>query len=243
MEEWQVLVLVILFGATLTKSTFGFGDALVAMPLLSLVMAVEVATPLVALMAVTISGVILIKQWRDVHLKSLGMLIAATVAGLPVGVFLLKGLNDEVMKMILAGVIILFSLYQLLHPRLFWLKTDRWAFLFGILAGILGGAYNTNGPPVVFYGALRRWDPARFRATMQGYFVPTGGMIVIMHGIGGLWTRAIWMNYVYGLPLILVAIFLGGWLHRRIPQDKFNKYIYVGLFVLGVVLLINSIRW
>ena len=41
---------------------------------------------------------------------------------------------------------------------------------FGFFAGILGGAYNTNGPPVVIYGSLRKWSPATFRATLQGYF-------------------------------------------------------------------------
>ena len=104
MDGWLIVVLIIIFAATLTKSTFGFGDALVAMPLLSLVMEVEAASPLVALMAVTISGVILFKQWREVHLKSLGVLIAATAAGLPVGVYFLKGMNDEMMKMIILAV-------------------------------------------------------------------------------------------------------------------------------------------
>ena len=29
-----------------------------------------------------------------------------------------------------------------------------------------------NGPPLVIYGALRRWSPQYFRATLQGYFLP-----------------------------------------------------------------------
>jgi hypothetical protein len=32
------------------------------------------------------------------------------------------------------------------------------------IVAVLGGAYNTNGPPVVFYGALRRWRRARVSA-------------------------------------------------------------------------------
>jgi hypothetical protein len=32
-----------------------------------------------------------------------------------------------------------------------------------------------NGPPLVIYGALRRWTPERFRATLQGYFLPASG--------------------------------------------------------------------
>jgi len=37
----------------------------------------------------------------------------------------------------------------------------------------IGGAYGMNGPPLVAYGSLRRWTPPeRFRATLQGYFLP-----------------------------------------------------------------------
>ena len=46
------------------------------------------------------------------------------------------------------------------------------AWLFGFGAGVLGGAYGMNGPPLVAYGALRHWSPKRFRATLQGYFLP-----------------------------------------------------------------------
>ena len=37
-----------------------------------------------------------------------------------------------------------------------------------------------NGPPLVIYGALRRWSPQHFRATLQGYFLPAS-----LAGLGG----------------------------------------------------------
>ena len=45
----STLTLLVLFGATLTSSTFGFGGALFSMPLLTLVVGIEVATPLYGL--------------------------------------------------------------------------------------------------------------------------------------------------------------------------------------------------
>ena len=45
--EWTTVpVLAIIFVATLIRSAFGFGEALVAVPLLALLMPVEVAAPL-----------------------------------------------------------------------------------------------------------------------------------------------------------------------------------------------------
>ena len=60
-------VLAVLFLATLIRSAFGFGEALVAVPLLALIIPVGVAAPLAVLVSVTVAGVILLQDWRDVH--------------------------------------------------------------------------------------------------------------------------------------------------------------------------------
>ena len=63
-------VLLILFLSTLVRSTFGFGDALVATPLLALIIPIKTATPVVAIIAPTIAISLLIKEWRHIDLKS-----------------------------------------------------------------------------------------------------------------------------------------------------------------------------
>jgi len=240
MELFQAIVLPIIFVSTFARSTVGFGDALIAMPLLAMAVGINVATPLVGLISVTISITIFIKQWRNVHFKSISRLIISTLLGIPVGIFLLKGIYDDVMMLILAIVIIVFSLYKILKPKLFTLANDKFAYIFGLLAGILGGAYNTNGPPVVIYGSLRQWDPTKFRATLQGYFLPTGAMIALGHGIGGLWTEQVLVNYLICLPIVFIAILLGGRVNAKIPKGKFDNSVHVCLIVIGTILLINT---
>jgi len=241
MDAFETVVLPIIFVAALTRSTFGFGDAMVGMPLLVMAIGLNAATPLVGLMGITASATILIRHWRDVHIKSVWPLIVYTLIGIPIGILLLKGLYENVMKSVLALVIITFSLYRLFKPKLFTLASDRLACVFGLASGILGGAYNTNGPPVVIYGTLRQWDPEKFRATLQGYFFPTGSLIVIGHCVGGFWTKTVLLNYFISLPVILIAILLGGMLNRRIPKAKFDNYVYMFLVILGVWLLIETI--
>jgi uncharacterized membrane protein YfcA len=238
----QIVILPVIFLAALTRSTFGFGDALIAMPLLSIAVGLNVATPLVGLMGVTISTIILIKHWHDVHFRSLWLLVIFTLIGIPIGILLLKDVYEDVMKLILAFVIIIFSFYKIYKPVLFTLASDRLACIFGLLAGILGGAYNTNGPPVVVYGTLRRWNPEKFRATLQGYFFPTGSMIALGHCFGGFWTKPVLLNYLISLPVILIAMLLGGRLNRKIPKDKFDNCIYICLVILGIVLLVDACR-
>ncbi|MBE0556992.1 MAG: sulfite exporter TauE/SafE family protein, partial [Proteobacteria bacterium] len=178
-----ITVLAILFASSLVRAVFGFGNALVAMPLLAMTsLGMQAATPIVALIATIMSLVIIVKDWRIIDLRSTWRLLAATVLGIPFGLLLLKGPYEAAGKVILALVIIGFSFYSLLRPRLVTLKYEWAAYPFGFIAGILGSAYNSNGPPIVIYGTVRKWPPEHFRANLQGYFFPANIIIITGHG-------------------------------------------------------------
>lgn len=242
MEATIVLILLIVFFSGLTRSTFGFGDALVGMPLLTIVAGIQTATPLIQMVGTTIAISILIRQWKKVNFKSAWRLIVSALVGIPIGLYYLKEVNEDVVKLILAGVIVLFALYQLFRPKMVQLRNERFAVFFGFIGGILGGAYNTNGPPVIFYGTLRRWDPGHFRATLQGYFLPTGGAIMAGHLLAGLWTPVVIRYYLLALPVVIAAIILGNFLNRKIRGERFVTYVYVLLIVLGLMLFVDVIR-
>ncbi|MBC35638.1 MAG: permease [Bacteroidetes bacterium] len=241
MEITIILIIGIIFISAFVRSTFGFGDALIAMPLLAMVIPLNQATPFVGLCAICYSSLILIKEWRNVKFKDVIILIITAFIGIPIGIYFLKGNYDQLMKLVLGFFIALFSLFNIFKPQLFHLKNDKTAFLFGFIGGILGGAYNTNGPPVVIYSALRKWDPKYFRATMQGFFLPTGLMIAIGHAVAGLWTKPVLIHFLYVLPGVVIAVILGGILNRRIKKEAFNKYIFVILLGLSVFLIYQNI--
>ena len=230
--------LIILFLATLTHSTLGFGIALVAMPLLTLTVGIETATPLVAFVVLTTTASIAWTSRRHIEIRVAWRLLLGSVAGIPLGLFILTNAPEPLVKGILGLVILGFGLYSLAHPRLTTIATERWAYLFGFLSGVFGGAYNVNGPPVVLYGALRRWPPERFRATLQGFFLPAGVLVFAGHGLAGLWTFEVVRLYTLALPVILVAIILGTKLNRRIPTERFERALYAILIGLGLLLLL-----
>lgn len=241
MDLILIAIIAIIFASAFVRSAFGFGDALIAMPLLALFRSLDIATPLIGLCAITYSSLILIKEWRRVKYKDVIVLIITAFIGIPIGIYLLKGNFDQIMKLGLGFLIVFFALFNIFKPKLFHLKNDKFAFIFGFIGGVLGGAINTNGPPVVIYSALRKWDPKTFRATMQGFFLPTGFMIAISHGISGLWTKEVLLNYVYALPAMIIAIYLGSLVNKRIKKDEFNIYIFGLLLLLGILLIVKNI--
>ena len=237
-----LLIYVILFVSTFIHSTLGFGQALIAMPLLAMVVELKSATPLVAFVLMTIAAVILLRNWRVVDLSAVWRLVLSSCLGIPVGLFLLKGIPEGLMKAFLGILVILFSLYNLADRYLKIIDlnrvsgSSRIAYLSGFVAGIVGAAYNTSGLVITIYATLRNWSPDRFRSTLQSYFVFTGILILASHGLAGFWTPYVLRLYVTALPLVLVAIFLGGKLNRFIPQGQFDGYVNVGLLLMGFLL-------
>jgi uncharacterized protein len=149
MDSTTVHVLLVVF--------FGYPEPLIAVPLLALRIPIEIAAPLAVLLSILVAAVVVVQDWRRIHLHSTGWLLAPTFLGIP-----------------LAIVLIAFSGYSLVGKSPPELRSDSrpWLPGCGFLAGVLGGAYGMNGPPLVIYGAMRRWSPQHFRATPQGYFLP-----------------------------------------------------------------------
>lgn len=230
--------LLILFVATFLHSLLGFGTALVAMPLLVLTMDVQTATPLVAFVGLTTTWIMLWYHWHQVVLRETWQLVLASLVGIPVGLLMLKMAPAGAIKQALGVLVVAYSAYCLTRPQLRPIERPLWAYVFGFLGGVLGSAYNTNGPPVVLYGTLRHWSPARFRATLQGYFLPVGILIWLGQGLAGLWTATVIRLYVLALPVILIANLLGAYLRHRIPVHRFQSVLYVALIALGMILIL-----
>lgn len=241
--DWALfLVLAVIFVATFVRSAFGFGEALIAVPLLALLIPIEVAAPVAALVSITVAAVVLVQDWRQVNFRSAGRLALASALGTPLGLLLLLAVAEPVVKGLLAVVILAFSLHSLLSPARAFLKNDKWAWLFGFGAGILGGAYGMNGPPLVVYGTLRQWSPQRFRGTLQGYFLPASIIVMGGYAFAGLWTPAVNRWYLLSLPVILLAILMGRACNQRMNRGRFLLCIHSGLILVGSALLYQAVR-
>jgi hypothetical protein len=239
---WQTaIVIAVFFVATLVRSTFGFGEALIAVPLLAFVLPVRVAAPLAVLVSIMVAALVLARDWRHVQLRSAGRLLLSTVFGLPFGLLLLRNVPESTVKRLLGALVAAFSLWSLARVHAYELRSDRFAWLFGWLAGVLGGAYGMNGPPLAVYGALRRWPAPQFRATLQGYFLPASVLGLVGYLVAGFWTSDVTRYFVLSLPAVLAAIGLSRWISRRLDGARFLGYVHVILVAVGVTLIVQSL--
>jgi uncharacterized membrane protein YfcA len=241
-EPITIYVLVVIFFATLIRSTFGFGEALIAVPLLAMRLPITVAAPLAVLVSIVIAGVVVIQDWQHVELRNAIGLILASLPGIPLGILLLVRGNEHVVKSVLGFLIIGFAIYSLTvkmkqpaHNHYGWLLGC------GFLSGVLGGAYGMNGPPLAIYGALRRWTPQHFRATLQGYFLPASVAGLIGYAALGLWRGPITRYFLLSLPVIAAATLLGRVINRQMKDHGFFRFVYIGLIAVGTILVVQAL--
>ena len=237
----MIFVIVTLAIAALVRALLGFGEALIAAPLLAFVLPVETVAPLATLVSVTVAVLLLLIDWRHVQARSAARLLVPTLAGIPVGLWALTSLDASMVKSVLAVLIASFSGYSLTTIEPPALRSDRAAAAFGFAAGVLGGAYGMNGPPVVMYGTLRRWPAHQFRATLQGYFLPASTCGLIAYWLSGLWTREVTHHYLSALPAIIAATFAGRMLHDRLQGRRFTSGVHVALIGVAAILLWQAV--
>jgi uncharacterized protein len=203
----------------------------------------QVAAPLAVLLSIFVAAMVVVQDWRHIHLRSAAGLLVATVFGIPLGLLVLTSGHQPWVKAGLGIFLMLFAAYSLRSPAM--LRLDRehrpLLLLAGFLAGILGGAYGMNGPPLVIYGSLRRWSPQHFRATMQAYFLPASILGMVGYWSVGLWTRTVMNEFLFSVPVMLPAVFLGRAINQRFSGTGFLKYIHGGLMLIGALLLFETV--
>lgn len=237
MDTTTFLVGLIVFLAAFTQSLSGFGLALVSMALLPAVIGIRLATPLVALVAIVIEVVLMIRYRESLEVHAIWKVVLAAVVGTPLGVLFLSRVDERIALTALGLVIAGYAVYALLGLKLPSLENPLWAYFSGLLGGILGGAYNTSGPPVIVYGDCRRWPPDVFKSNLQGYFIISSLVVAGSHALSGNFSPLVWRTFWWSLPFIGVGLLAGLSLDRWLNSVTFRRVVLVLLVLMGIRLM------
>ncbi|MDO6564377.1 sulfite exporter TauE/SafE family protein [Amphritea sp. 1_MG-2023] len=227
---------IILFLALLLRSAIGFGDGLLAVPLLTLFIELREAVPLILLLSTTVSFFTLWKNRRSLQLGSLKRTSIAALVGIPLGVLLLSFGNEGIAKGVLGILLVMMAAWQLLPSSNYRLEGEGWSYLFGCLAGMLGSAYALRGIVFSIYGNLRGWGPGEFKSTISGFYILSGVIIPLTYFGAGLITSRLLGLYLLLLPVAVIASVIGQQLTNRFDASTFQRIIWFFLLLFGFVL-------
>lgn len=228
-----------ILGAAILRGFSGFGFALAAVPLASMIVAPTKAVAIAVLLQAAVglrdlAKVRAVLDWPGLKRLSLGALI-----GTPIGLFGLVYLDAAMIRLAIAMIVVVGVLLLLpkAHPdapvRL------GLAAPTGLLAGLFGGLAAMPGPPVVAYYLSGATPSNVIRATMMVFFFITSLLALPGLALGGLLDGQTLLLSLLAIPIMLAGTTLGGAIFARAPTAAYKP---VALTVLIVMALSSGLR-
>lgn len=235
----------------MVQTIAGFGSALIIMPLLTYFIGIQSAATVMAIAGCAVTVAVLYQNRQGLRWAEAAYLLVGSTIGIPLGTLALKVLPAAPVIALLGAVLLAYAFFRITFGKHLVpetappVGTASWrsrlsSVAVGLIAGLLGGAYATDGPPLVIYGAVKGWPKESFRSILQAVFLVDGVLIIACHGAGGLVSGEVITYSAYGVPGMLAGLGVGMWLDRRINHALFHKLLLVFVVLLGVALIARA---
>jgi uncharacterized membrane protein YfcA len=216
----------------------GFGSALVAIPLLALVLPIKTVVPLVLLQDFLASLLLGIRLRGDIDRREVVRVVPSMLAGITAGVTLLVMVPARGMLFALGTLVVIYGVYTLARGGTPLRLSRRWAIPAGLAGGMVGGAMGVGGPIYVMYYSGRIEDPARLRASMSlTFLVSTGTRVALLAAAGLLLDVQLWGMLALMVPGMLAGLFLGQRIGRRLSRPRVMRLVAAMLVMSGTSVL------
>lgn len=226
-----------------SKSGFGGGLGVMAVPLMSLFVTPQFAA---AVMMPILLAMDLLIVWRyraTWDRRIIFALLPAALVGLVLGSVSFHYMDATTVKF-LVGLLAAFFVLQFVASRGQVLSDNRTpppvVFALGMLSGFASFIAHAGGPPVKGYLLRQRLEKSRFVGTNTVFFFTLNFLKTIAYGaFGTLSASSLQISAVLS-PMLLLGVFLGFRLHAVVDQRLFVKVVYGSLALTAAKLLYDS---
>ncbi|WP_068826530.1 sulfite exporter TauE/SafE family protein [Pseudomonas sp. BMS12] len=229
----------ILLAYTLEAIT-GFGSIVIALSLGALLLPIDQLLPVLVPLNICMTGYLVSRHWRLIDRRLLlGTILPGMVAGTLLGYLLLPWLDAALLKVGFGALILWFAGRELWRLQRGATAKVRPAWLTRLItlgAGISHGLFASGGPLLVYGLAGTELDKARLRATLVTVWFTLNSLLTLAFLADGRLLPALPQVAAYA-PLLLLGVWLGERLHRRVSEQHFRIAIYCLLLVTGALLL------
>jgi uncharacterized membrane protein YfcA len=235
-----IVIVAVLFGAATVHMVAGFAFALLAMPLLTLVLPVEEAVVIMTLLALLSNWWQAVAQRHHAVRPIARRMIIGSYLGMPLGLVILNVMDDRPLRIalgigVVVATIVLLTDISLQHvgPGL--------DYSTGFMSGVLNTSIGTNGPPLVFDLQSRRLAPDAFRGTMFVVFAIGNAFSVVLFVLDGKVTHDGLIGAAVGFPGWLAGALLGRALRPRVPVEQFRRLVLTLLFGTAITAIVAAL--
>ena len=210
--------------ATVMQRVVGFGDALLAVPLMTFVIPAKSAVVVALLMGTVTAAWLLLRCWPDVEWRTTRLFGAGIAIGAPVGVVILSVISALALSVTVGIIVCTAAAWIILSSR--WLnrpaapRAPR-TLAMGLASGILSTSLATSGPPLVYELRRMGFVDDRFRATISAAFLISGAIGLPLLAVAGLISADDLALAAASLASCGVGIAFGSWISARMQTNHF----------------------
>lgn len=235
-------VFVITLFSGFLQTLTGFGYALAAAPLLTLVMSPKEVVMYILITGILIKGALVYRTRGQGHFRDILPIFIASFAGALPGAWVMTIISDSVLK-IAIGMILLtatLAIYRRLtipkdHP--FLAKT-----LVGLSSGFLASTTSLNGPPIVLYYMGENSDKDLIRANLARYFLLGNSASIVMSFYFGTLHISTLLPYVaLSLPALGLGLWAGEKVFKKIDATMFRRLALAVISVSGTLCIVMGL--
>jgi uncharacterized membrane protein YfcA len=235
-----LVTLGVAFVAALARGFSGFGAALIFVPIGSAVLGPHVAVPFLLVVDSLMTLPLLPRatrhcRWRDVLLMALG-----GVVGVPIGTAILTHADQVAMRWAISLLILVLLLVVSRGWRFRAQPAAPLTTAVGLSSGILSGAAQVGGPPIVVYWLGGGTSRITVRANLIVYFVLSSVLSSVTYVVGGLLSRDVLTYALVAAPLYGMGLWLGARMFGLASEKVFRRACY-GLIALSALISLPAL--
>lgn len=225
----------------LIKGYAGFGSSMLWATGFSLVLPPLQVVPMVLMFEVASNLHLLPQVWREVHWRSLAILLLGTCIATPIGVYALASFPADPVRIGLALVVLLAAIAIWRGLALQTVPGPAATLGIGLLSGLLNGSMSIGGPPVILFYFSTPVGIAIGRASIVTFFLGTDSFGTAMCAAQGLITLEILWRTAMFIPIVLIGVSIGARRFLGTKPQTFRRMTLVLLMSLGMTLLVRTL--
>ncbi len=242
MVDLGVIFFAVFLGAFFATAS-GFGYALIATPILSMIMPVKEAVILILFSTIILRVFTMLRVRGEYDTKTVCTVSLGSIIGSIPGSMVLKFITANVLEMFLGATLLVAT--WLMHREFYFRIDNKNAGRLGVgfLSGFFGAATSVSGPPIVLYFLNEGTTKKAMRANMIWIFGVTGVTMLLANYWAGNTLLVEDLSVIfYTIPAVFAGIFAGELAFKNISQRIFRNFSLAIVCSGALLLLCNGLR-
>lgn len=242
--QFYPLAMIAILVVGISKSGFGGGLGVLAVPLMSLAIPPPQAAAILLPLLIIMDWFTIWHYRKSWDRRNLFILLPAAIFGIFLGSLFFRYLLESHIRILVGLLAILFAAFYFLNRQQ--VKTHKAdvprGLLWGSVAGFTSFGVHAGGPPINIYLLPQKLNKSIFVGTTVFFFTIINLIKVLPYALLGQFSAGNLLTSLLLTPLAPLGVFFGVKLHNQVNERLFYALCYLFLLITGIKLIIDGLQ-